>query len=334
MKRLVDLAGFAVVLGLAGAALVPTVDRALARRRVVHEVQDLAWRPSTALSLGMGGLGARPPLATWASVGGCGAGGGAASAAGGGIQWIGRNVTGGLLDAQVLTTHTYAQGNQFTAVAARFAVSPWPRVGVALNVPILHKAGEVAVLGLTKEARLAGFGDVSVEGSYKFGQVLSHQLMLIGIVPTGSADAVRQGVVLPQHLQLGSGVPGVVAQYQHTRDRDWGLIVAGGTVSYAGWENAIGDSRAPSATAYAHVGYLMGPWVPSAGITVFGKPIHDRERGADRPGRLDPLVMVVPSVGFEWSSQWIAVLPAATVGLSYNGFESVSFGLGLSSSLF
>jgi hypothetical protein len=273
-------------------------------------------------------------LASWQTVGGCGAGGGSASSPGGGIKWVGRSVTGGLLDTQSLFTQTFSHASRFTTLSVRMAGSPVPRLGLALTVPILYKAGDVAVLGENRRAALSGFGDLSLEASYKLGAIASHQLSLFVSAPTGSADAVRQGVVLPQHLQLGSGVPGVVAQYEHTRDHDWGLMLLGGTVSYAGWTNDIGDYRAPSATAYAHLGYLVGPWVPSAGLTLFAKPIHDRERGADRPDAVDPLVMLVPSFGLEWSTPWIALLPAATVGLSYNGLESVSVGLGVSSSLF
>jgi hypothetical protein len=273
-------------------------------------------------------------LASWESVGGCGAAGSSASSPGGGIKWVGRNVTGGLVDVQTMVTQTDARGNQLTAVSSRVGVSPVPRLGLALSVPVLYKAGDVTVLGTTKTARLAGFGDLSVEVSYKLGAIGSHQLMAVASAPTGSADAVRQGVVLPQHLQLGSGVPGLTAQYQHTRDFDWGLLLLGGTASYGGWQNGIGDFRAPSATAFAHVGYLLGRWVPSAGLSLFGKPIHDRERHADRPDGNDPLLMLVPALSVEWSNDWIAILPAATVGLSYNGFESVSLGVGVSSSIF
>jgi hypothetical protein len=267
-------------------------------------------------------------------VGGCGAAGSSASAPGGGIQWVGRHVTGGLVDVQTLTTQTFAHGNLFTAVVTRVGAALGPRFGFALNVPILYKVGEVSVLGQSKTARLSGFGDLSLELSYRLGAVGAHQIMLVASAPTGSHDAVRQGIVLPQHLQLGSGVPGATVQYQNTRDHDWGLVLLGATASYAGWKNSIGDARSPSATAYAYAGYMLGRWVPSAGLTLFGKPLHDRERGADRPGRLDPLAMVVPSLGVEWANDWIAVLPAATLGLSYNGLESVSVGLGISSSVF
>ncbi|HXU80276.1 MAG TPA: hypothetical protein VN914_02690 [Polyangia bacterium] len=322
MKRLVALALLAL-------ALVPAVDRLRARRSIVLPATPIA--PALTLAVRLPG---QAPLASWATVGGCGAGGSSASAPGGGIQWVGRHVTGGLVDAQALTTQTFAHGNQFTAVSTRLGTSVTERFGLALNVPVLYKVGDVTVLGATKTARLSGFGDLSLELSYKLGAIGAHQLMLIGSAPTGSHDAVRQGIVLPQHLQLGAGVPGATLQYQHTRDRDWGLVLVGATANYAGWENSIGDWRSPSATAYGYAGYILGRWVPSAGLTLFGKPMHDRERGADRPDHLDPLMMVVPSLALEWSSDWIAVLPAATVGISYNGLESVSLGLGISSSLF
>jgi hypothetical protein len=156
----------------------------------------------------------------------------------------------------------------------------------------------------------------------------------------GAHDAVRQHTVLPTRLQLGSGVFGATAQYQYTRDRDWGLMLLGGTVSYGGWQNSIGDWRAPSATASAHVGYLWGPLVPSAGLTLFGKPLHDREgygsgpRGETWSNAGDPLFMMVPALGLEWSSDWVAFFLGATAGLSYHGLESTTVGLGVSSSLF
>ena len=56
--------------------------------------------------------------------------------------------------------------------------------------------------------------------------------------------------------------------------------------------------------------------MPSAGLTLFGKPMHDRERGADRPAGQRSAVHAGAQPGLEWSSAWIAVLPAATLGLS------------------
>jgi hypothetical protein len=326
----------AAALALTALALVPALDRARARGQVSRGLPPAAARGGDPLT---GGVTLAPlpagagTLASWASVGGCGAAGSSASGPGGGIQWVGRQVTGGLVDVQSLTTQTFSHGNLFGALSTRLGTTG-ARFGAALNVPILYKAGEVTVLGATKTARISGFGDLSLELSMKLDAIGAHRLMLLALLPTGAHDAVRQGVVLPQHLQLGSGVPGATTHYQQTRDQDWGLVLLGATATYPGGENSIGDQRAPSATAYGYVGYIAGRLVPSAGLTLFGKPVHDRERGAPRPDHLDPLMMIVPSIGVEWSSDWIALLPAATLGVSYNGLESVSLGLGISSSLF
>ncbi len=342
MDRLLRRAAGALVLSLAALALVPLVDRALARREAAREVRALAAAPapSAAGEVPAGAdpapllaLRTAPPLASWGSIGGCGAGGGA-TAPGGVLRWIGRNVTGGLVDVQVITTQSASKGNDFTTIAPRLATNLDPSWRLALNVPVLYKAGPVSVLGAEKTARLAGFGDVGVELARRLGAIGSHQVTLIAIAPTGAADAVRQGIVLPQHLQLGAGVPGATLQYEHTQDRDWGLVLLGGSATYNGWQNEIGDFRAPSATAHAFVGYLAGPLVPSAGLTLFGKARHDRERGADRPADRDPRIMLLPSVGLEWSSEWVAVLAGAILGLSPGGVQSVSGGVGISSSLF
>ena len=119
----------------------------------------------------------------------------------------------------MLTTQTYAAGQPFTSISARLAVSPRQRLTLALNVPVVFKAGRRVGAGVRrKQAQLSGFGDLGLEASYRLGAIGSHQLMLTLIAPTGSADAVRQGVVLPQHLQLGSGVPGAtVAVRAHPR---------------------------------------------------------------------------------------------------------------------
>jgi hypothetical protein len=342
MNSFVRMGLAAMLVALVGLALWPLADRLLEAREVKRQLRALetttSARPAGPRAVG----GERPflpvreetPLASWGSIGGCGAGGGSASTPGGAIKWVGRNVTGGLIDVQCMSSETLSHSNWFSAVSARLGMSPFQRWGVAAYVPILYKVGDVSVLGQTKTARIAGFGDVSLEVSRKLGATLAHMLSLIGSTPTGSHDAVRQGIVLPQRLQLGSGVLGLTAQYQYTRDRDWGLMLVGGTVSYNGWQNGIGDYRAPTATASTHVGYIWGRLVPSAGMTLFGKPAHDRERGASLATSSDPLFMLIPSLGLEWSSDWVALMLAGTVGLSQNGLESTTVGLGISSSLF
>ena len=62
-----------------------------------------------------------------------------------------------------------AERQPVTSIASRLAVSPRERLTLALNVPVVYKVGEVAVLGQTKQARIAGFGDLSLEARTGWG---------------------------------------------------------------------------------------------------------------------------------------------------------------------
>jgi hypothetical protein len=341
MARLIPRAVLLLLLlALCAVALAPLLDGYRDRREARRLVQAAQRVTLAGDAVGCGhlplllGLQRAPTLHSWGNIGGCGAGGGAAGAAAGGAKWVGRGVTGGYLDVQVLATHAYARENYFNTFNTRLGTSVLPKWNFGVNVPILYKVGDVDVLGQTKTAQIAGFGDVSLEVTRKLGITNASQATLILATPSGAHEAVRQGVVLPQHLQLGSGVLGVTGQFEHTIDRDWGLMIFGGTAGYNGWENSIGDWRAPSVTGYSYLGYIWGPFVPSAGLTLFGKFLHDHERGEDRPADKDPLFMVVPNLALEWSMDYLALLLYASTSFSYNGFESVSATLGVSTSLF
>jgi hypothetical protein len=342
MTRVVGITSLSLaLLGLGLAALYPTLDRALARRearRLVEEARLSSPAPPSrepGVELGvLTGLRREPALHCWSNIGGCGAGGGSASGAGG-AKWVGRSITGGLVDIQVLATQAVSHGNYFTTFNTRLGTGVLNKWNFGVNVPILYKAGDVDVLGQTKSAGIAGFGDISVEITRKLGITNASMLTLIVSAPAGAHDAQRVGVVLPQHLQLGSGVVPITLQFEHTVDRDWGLMIFGGNAAYNGWENSVKDWRAPSFTGYGYVGYIWRSFVPSAGLTLFGKPLHDRERGDDRLDDQDPLFMAVPSLAVEWSiSDYIALLLYVNSSLSYNGFESVSGTLGLTTSVF
>ena len=338
--------------GLAGllvlAALVPLYDRWVARRQARDAVA--AARRSLADAGHHGVAGplrcpqlwgpalleaplAQEGLASWGNVGGCGAGGGSTGGVAG-ARWIGRGVPGGLLDLQCMATLAYSRDNYYSTINTRVGTAALQKWVFGLNVPILFKAGGVDVLGTEEQAFISGFGDLSLEVSRKLGITNASVVTLTVNAPTGSWDAVRQGVVLPQHLQLGSGVLGVTGQFEHTVDRDWGLVLLGGTVSYGGWENSIGDFRGPTTTAYAHAGYMLGPLVPAAGVTLYGKFLRDRQRGEDKADDVDPLFLVVPSLSLEWSRDWLSVLLFTSTSFSYNGFEGASVSLGVATSLF
>jgi hypothetical protein len=336
---------------LAALSLYPVLERQIARREARELVQraekgkDVVCEGfSPALGLASSGsraelpllvsLRSAPSLHAWGNIGGCGAGGGSSSGAVGGAKWVGRGVTGGYLDVQVLATQSYSNGDLFSTFNTRLGTTALHKWVFGLNIPVLYKMGDVQVLGQEKTAHIAGFGDISVEVMRKLGITNASSLSLITSLPTGAHDAVRQGIVLPQYLQLGSGVLGVTAQFEHTIDRDWGLMIFGGSASYNGWENSIGDWRAPTGTAYGYIGYVRGPLVPSAGLTLFGKPLHDRERGEPRPDERDPLFMVIPNVALEWSTPWLAFLLYTSTSFSYDGFEGVAVTLGATTSVF
>ena len=334
MRRLLRVLLALLPLGLCALSLYPILQRAQDRREAARLVaRARAARGARSADLDLLCLRRAPSLHSWGNIGGCGAGGGSSSGAAG-AKWIGRGVTGGYVDLQHLATQAYSHDNWFSTFNTRIGTSVLPKWSFGLNVPILYKVGEVDVLGQSKTAQIAGFGDVSLEVTRKLGITNATLLTLIVNAPSGAHDAQRQGIVLPQHLQLGSGVLGTTLQAEHTVDRDWGLMIFGGSGSYNGWENSIGDWRAPSFTAYGYLGYIRGPIVPAAGLSLFGKPLHDRERYEDRPGDLDPLFMVTPNLSLEWSSPWLALLLYGSASFSYNGFETVALTLGAQTSLF
>jgi hypothetical protein len=348
-RRSVRLLFQLATLALAAIALFPLLDRAVARRqarqaldetrRMVGAARDARRRPERLRCPDLDGAAllrvrATPVLASWGDIGGCGAGGGASSSTGGGVKWVGRGVQGGLIDVQCLASETFVHGNEFTFFNVRLGTRALTGWNFGLYVPVLYKIGDVTVLGATRTAHMAGFGDVSVEASRKLGITGAHLLTLGASAPSGAWDAVRRGVVLPQHLQLGSGTLGVSGAYEYTFDRDWGLAILGAGASYGGWENSIGDFRSPSASAYTHVGFFLGPLVPSVGLTLFGKPMRDRERGEDKPTDTDPRFMITPNVTLEWASDELALLLSASTAFSTLGFENATVTLGISASLF
>jgi len=242
-------------------------------------------------------------------------------------------VTGGLVDVQCVTSQNfYNDGASQTSFSTRVGTSLGYKWLVAATIPFLYNVAEVESFGQTKTARLPGFSDLSLELTRKLGITNAHTLSLGLTAPVGSYDAVRQRVVLPQRMQLGSGVLGASLTYEYTQDQDWGLLIYGGSLSYGGWENQVEDFRAPSASGYVYAGYLWGPWVPSLGLTMNGKFMGDRERGLRIEGQ--PMFQLSPTVGLEWSSDFFAVMLSAATPFSFSGLENWTLALGLQTSLF
>jgi hypothetical protein len=347
MRQLPRVLYVLLCLALCAVALVPLGDRLLARRHAAEAVRaarehlgssrdgdglrHVACQPCAEELLRLRTTAAT--LASWGNVGGCGVGGGASSSTAGGAKWIGRGVTGGRFDLQCLTSESFMPlRGYFTGVNTRIATGRlFEKWVLGVNVPILYKRRDVEVLGVQKTATIPGFGDIGLEVTRKLGITNSSLVTLMLSAPTGAYDAQRAGIVLPQQLQLGSGVLGATGLFEHTFDRDWGLIVAGGTFTYGGWTNGIGDYRAPSFAGYTYLGYTLGPFVPSAGVTLLAKVGHDRERQRDLD---DALFISMFSLAVEWSIDWLAVLLSGTLPVSYHGVEGGTITLGVSTSVF
>lgn len=246
-----------------------------------------------------------------------------------GLKWIGRNVTGGLFNVQEQVSYTklgkseYPEYNYFfnTLITADIG-EKW---NVGINLPLVYKylvdpqhVGGPGVPAV--DYTNSGIGDISLIGTRKLGRINS--LLLTGIVgiPTGVYDARWNagGTPINQSQQIGFGKPTGSLILDQTLDQVWGLVVVGGAAAWRGGENSVHNYRAPSATAYGYAGYFLGPLVPAFGLSVSGFTGHDRDQDAIQN---TPLFSVAANFSLEWSTDWIALLVAASVPYGYDGIK-------------
>jgi hypothetical protein len=269
-----------------------------------------------------------PLLASWQTIGGCGAGAGAGTGAG--VKWIGRNVTGGLFNIQeqvlytTLGTPGYPERNLFVNTLITSDVSEKWNVGV--NVPYVYKyLTDPLHLGGPGSAPVdysnGGLGDVSLQVTRRLGRI--NDLALTGIVglPTGTykASFTPNGTPINQNQQIGFGRPTASLVLDETLDRVWGLVVLGGMASYRGGKNSIDNYRAPSATGYAYVGYFWGPFVPAFGLSLTGFTGHDRDQNSQQN---TPLAALAANASIEWTNSYFAVLLAGSLPYKYDGVRT------------
>jgi hypothetical protein len=325
----------AAALALAGIALYPCVHRMLAVRAVERRIAavesvvsaspgDARWTlTDPAISLRVEHLG--PLLASWETIGGCGAA--SSNGTGAGVKWIGRNATGGLFHVEIQNVYSqFTWGYSYTASAlvTRDLGVKWT-VGIA--VPYLYKFMNDP-FGVGTNLQNAGLGDVSALVMRRFGTIDDWMAVLSVGAPTGTHDVLFRGLVLlPQDRQLGFGRFTASAFVDHTIDKTWGPVVLGGIVNWRGGENEFHSYRAPSASVYGYAGYLAGPFVPALGLVLTGLPNHDRDQGSEMP---TALVSLAPSASIEWSADWVAFLLAASIPYQYVGdVAGVPHGFGL-----
>ncbi len=303
-----------------------------AKREMSAEVTVPTWRnagplatPDPALVVRVEEQGSL--VASWQTVGGCGAGAGGGSSIG--LKWIGRNVHGGLFNVQEQVTYMenpqpnhLPQYNLFSnTLITRDIGEKW---NVGVNLPIVYKyLVDPMSLGQPGVAPVdysnSGLGDITLLCTRKLGRI--NALALTGIVglPTGTYDAKIGTTRLNQSQQIGFGRPTASLTLDQTFDEVWGLSVVGGTASYRGGTNNLHNYRSPSATAYGYVGYFLGPLVPAVGLSITGYKDHDRD--LDTPMRT-PLYSFAANLSIEYSVDWIALLVAASIPYGYDGYKT------------
>jgi hypothetical protein len=270
-------------------------------------------------------------LASWQTVGGCGAGSGGGSSVG--LKWIGRNVTGGLFNVQEQVSYTklgstvggtdYPEYNFFFNTLITADVGEKWNFGI--NLPIVYKylvdpnhVGSQWTPAV--DYSNSGVGDISLLATRRLGRINS--LSLTGIVgfPTGVYDVRYSagGKLLNQSQQIGFGEPTGSLILDQTLDQVWGLIVVGGAAAWRGGENKIHNYRAPSGTLYGYAGYFLGPFVPAFGLSITGFTGHDRDQDAIQT---TPLYSAAANLSIEWSTAWLALLVAASFPYGYDGIK-------------
>jgi hypothetical protein len=185
----------------------------------------------------------------WACVGGCGAGG-SGGAGGATAKWIGRGVSGGLLDIQGMYSSTDTKQSISKACELRFSIKPSYTSILALTVPFSSKTGSLQtttadppITGLINN----GFGDLRIDyiGAFGLSGDLSYDFTLS--LPTGSYSATtgsdKEQKYLPTSLQLGSGTYNLSLDLGKTIDADKSMVLLDLVYSYAFNINFYGKSR-------------------------------------------------------------------------------------------
>ena len=173
---------------------------------------------------------AAPSLTPWQSVGGCGAGGSGGGGAGG-PKWIGTDVSGGLVDVEVMYTATIGQTNREKNVSTRLSVKPHYLWTLGLSLPFNSKIGQVQYQTNQDPAYhiTGGLGDISLDLSRPFGAEGQVTLSLALTLPTGQYDIKRgsdnASFYLPAGLQNGGGIWAATLGLAHSRIVGDGMLL-------------------------------------------------------------------------------------------------------------
>jgi hypothetical protein len=250
-------------------------------------------------------------LASWQTIGGCGAG--ASTGGVGGVKWIGRNVRGGLIHVECQANYVDVPEGYQVVGTSLVSADVSPRWNLGVSVPYLYKY-MVDPFKVSVDLANKGPGDVNVLLTRRLGATNDWNVTLSAGMPTGTHDVAYRSEPLRQDWQLGLGKPTAALIVDHTLDNLWGPVVLGGTANWRGGENQDGNYRAPSASVYSYVSYLLGPLAPGAGLSLTGFADNDRDRRSPQAG---PRATLAAHLSLEWATDWVAVLVGASLPIDF-----------------
>jgi hypothetical protein len=168
-------------------------------------------------------------LTPWQCVGGCGAGGSGGSGAD--VKWIGTGVSGGLIDAEVMSSATLGENFEYKQLKTRLSWKPTWTTNLGLTIPIVSKIGTLQPQTNNQDytEMTAGLGDMMVDISKSVGMEGEYSVSFNLTLPTGQYD-VKRGrggamLYLPTSLQRGGGIFNASLGISRTKDVDKGLWV-------------------------------------------------------------------------------------------------------------
>ena len=173
----------------------------------------------------------------WASIGGCGAGG-SGGGGGGGAKWVGRGVSGGLLDIQLMMSDAIGQNFEFKTFSSRFSMKPTYTSTLGLSLPIVAKSGVLQPMSNIPASteNTGGLGDISVDYSTNIGLEGEYSVSLALSLPTGQSDIKRgtdnESKVLPSSLQKGSGMYSATMGLSYSKDFDDAMLLFDASYSH------------------------------------------------------------------------------------------------------
>jgi hypothetical protein len=233
-----------------GRAFIPSYGRRAAKALLILAALALVGREAAEWRKPAGA-----DIAVWNNIGGCGSSGGGAAAGAG--KWVGRGVTGGLVDLEILSNKTLGGDYLYSATAGSLTFHNPSHPNYTAGLSLAWKSNTFEYEGykvaedLTSrmERTTGGFSDLGLSFNRLFGNENEHSLGVSASLPTGQHDIKRlhfkgQNIEpddvrwMNPFVQPGSGLYSLGLSYEWTKTKDWGLLVFGGSYTSAwAWDN-------------------------------------------------------------------------------------------------